>query len=507
MKKSRSSWLLLGAMVFLSAWGCASSHEWPGDQPDAGDGDVGGDGGSVAFSDATSTKDAACTNLECQIPACGTTTLTGQVLDPAGRNPLYNVVAYIPNAAGGVLDPIAPGINTDSCSCGALFSGDPLSYALTDTSGKFTLTNVPAGANIPLVVQIGKWRKEIIVPTIAACTSNDAGKITLPKNLQDGNYASMPNIAVSTGGADTLECLLARMGIDEAVFTGSPTGQGVHVFQGTAYPNGGAATGAYAAPGSPSSSAALWDSEADLSRYDIVMLSCEGMPTAGVDAATATRMAQYINAGGRVFAEHYHYAFFVSNNSTKTPKGTAYPEFANLADWEPVGSGWDDNSYLPNIQTTVQTTLPNNKPFPEGAALQSWLGNVGALSGSHLTVQVARQNALVGPSNLATPWVQYLGLPTDPNSTQYFSWDMPFDAGLNDAGVPQYCGRAVFSDMHVSGGQLGQVSNDYKTSTTVPTGCDSTSALSPDEDAIEFILFDLSSCITPAGSTPVPPPK
>ena len=102
-------------------------------------------------------------------------------------------------------------------------------------------------------------------------------------------------------------------------------------------------------------------------------------------------------------------------------------------------------------------------------------------------------------TNLATPWVQ-----TDPSvspaSSQYFSWDMPFNPPVSDAGVPEYCGRVVYSDMHVSGS-----AQDYYTSQTVPTGCDATSALSADEDAIEFILFDLSSCITPVGFTPQPP--
>ena len=40
---------------------------------------------------------------------------------------------------------------------------------------------------------------------------------------------------------------------------------------------------------------------------------------------------------------------------------------------------------------------------------------------------------------------------------------------------------------------------------TVPAGCVSSYPLSPDEDAIEFILFNLSSCLTPAGFTPQPP--
>jgi hypothetical protein len=73
---------------------------------------------------------------------------------------------------------------------------------------------------------------------------------------------------------------------------------------------------------------------------------------------------------------------------------------------------------------------------------------------------------------------------------------------VSDAGVPEYCGRVVYSDMHVSGSAA-----DYQGgSDVVPTGCDTTTALSPDEDAIEFILFDLSSCITPVGFTPQPTP-
>ncbi len=298
----------------------------------------------------------------------------------------------------------------------------------------------------------------------------------MPKNGSDGLYASMPNIGVSTGGADTLECLLTRIGIDEAEYSGDPNAASahVHVFQGS---------GGNAASGSPSSPASLWDSKADLERYDIVMLSCEGSPTTG---AISQPLADYVSAGGRVFAEHYHYQFFANQ-----------PQFANTADWSQAGS----YAYSGGISAAVQTTLLNGQPFPEGVALQSWLTNVGALSGGLLSIAQPRSDAVVNAGNVSTRWLESSGV--SPETTQYFSWDMPFSPPVSDAGVPEYCGRVVFSDLHVSS---GGGTNDYLSSQTVPTGCDSTATLQADEDALEFIFFDLSSCVTPIGFPPVPPP-
>jgi hypothetical protein len=160
----------------------------------------------------------------------------------------------------------------------------------------------------------------------------------------------------------------------------------------------------------------------------------------------------------------------------------------------------NDSPYATNITGVVETTLPGGNPFPQSAALKAWLGNVGALNGSGEIIVPsanARADAVVTSANQATSWVQ-----TDPSvapaSTQVFSWDMPLPA--TDGGVPPTCGRVVYTDMHVSGSAA-----DYQGSTVVPTGCDTTSALSPDEDAIEFILFNLSSCVTPVGVSPALP--
>src|SRR4029079_1308147 len=50
------------------------------------------------------------------------------------------------------------------------------------------------------------------------------------------------------------------------------------------------------------------------------------------------------------------------------------------------------------------------------------------------------------------------------------------------------CGRVVFSDFHVS--------NAATNGTTFPAEC-SNAAMTPQEKLVEFMLFDLGSCVTP----------
>ena len=83
-------------------------------------------------------------------------------------------------------------------------------------------------------------------------------------------------------------------------------------------------------------------------------------------------------------------------------------------------------------------------------------------------------------------------------------------------GSAAQCGRVVYSDLHVSGGPGSDepgVAPDYpdagligtnRKGGTVPAGC-ATHPLTPQEKALEFMLFDLSSCLVPIGELPVPP--
>ncbi len=428
-----------------------------------GGGGSGGQGGGPVFGTGGKDSGPTCSGLACQIHACPTglkTTISGTIYDPAGKDPLYGVVAYVPNSKP---TPISRGA---SCfSCGDLYTGDPIAAALSDAGGHFTIPYAPDGADIPLVIQIGKWRRQFVIPHVALCSDTPIpdGMLTLPKSSSEGD---LPDIAVVTGFADTLECLIGRMGVDKSEYVPGASDKGhVHIFASVSSLG---LNGANTNPPAPLPEKALWDSDQDIMPYDMVLLSCEGAETANPNQQV---LFDYTSAGGRVFAEHLNYAFFYTG-----PFSTQ-----NVATWIPM------NDVIGTINASVVISDWNGKPFVRGQAFHDWLVNVNALTNDMLPIAVARHNADVTVSNTPSQnWLVVNGNATEP---QTFTFDTPFGV---DAG--QQCGRVVFTDMHVTG-----ASNDYggdPTTGIVPSGCVDAD-LSPEEKALEFNLFDLSSCVTP----------
>src|ERR1035438_3946301 len=289
-------------------------------------------------------------NLNCTNGA--QTTLSGKVFDPAGNNPIFNVVVFVPNDPN-ALPPITPG--TNSCSTCDTSVGDYVTATLTDNTGSFTLKNVPTGDNFPLVIQIGKWRRTLSIPSIKDCATttvpnSGAGQLRLPRNQQEGD---MPQMALLTGGLDDLGCFLTKVGLDAKEYSAPGAGGRLDVYQGL---GGQTLTGAPGrAPGLSTGTAGnctntscpLWASKRSFESYDIVFLACEGNTDdpddtpdgggglgqilGGGGGANVTKvgkqaMHDWLDEGGKVFATHFHYTWFKNGPP-------AFPIWSDLGGW------------------------------------------------------------------------------------------------------------------------------------------------------------------------------
>lgn len=440
--------------------------------------EVGG-GSSAGPCQGLTCQQTTCSAGPCTQSACATgvaTTVSGVVYDPAGKLPLYNVAVYVPNAP---VPAFTPGATCDRCDSSIV---NPVTAALTDTEGKFVLRDVPVGADIPLVIQVGKWRRQIKIPSVAACVDtalSDPNLTRLPRNQSEGD---IPLIAIATGGADSMECLPRRMGLDDSVFSTNAGGGRIHLFAGADHVTGQAndvATKAFAptlnggAALPPATE--LWSTADALKKYDIVILSCEGGTLEEEKPPTARQaLYDYASLGGRVFASHWHHVWF-SDGPAPVPL---------------VGTWQDRNEPADPAMGTIDTS------FPKGAALASWLLNVNASTvQGQMEIAQPRDNIQAVDPALARQWitVQNEGYPNQPTAIQYLSFNAPLQ-------VPEEmtCGRAVFTDLHVSATGSDAPGEPF------PTGCE-TRELSSQEKAVSFMLFDLAACIQDDDEPPKPP--
>lgn len=394
-----------------------------------------------------------CMGLACQRPKCGatnTTTLSGTVYAPNGKDPLYNVLVYVPGAE---LKPFDDSVACESCEKSV--SGSPITAALTDTKGRFVLKDMPAGDNIPLVIQIGRFRRKTFIRTVNACVDNQVAPddARLPKNSSEGD---IPRIAIVTSTYDPTECILNAIGIDAAEFT-VPTGSGrIHLYHGNGNNLPGAPTGAD-----------LWNNAATLKKYQLVALPCSSYP--GADPGLQN-LYDYANSGGRLFITDLSYPV-VSQG-----KGS----------WPMTGDFGNPGGF--SNPAKIDTS------FPKGQALSDWLDGLGAATGGSLNLsETFSRVGMIRPP--AQRWL-YSG-----SNTQSYTFNTPTTAMEKDQ-----CGRVYYSSFHIGSGR--------SLTGTFPTACQS-KPLTPQERVLEFMLFDLTSCVIsdskppeiPIGLLPDAPPS
>jgi hypothetical protein len=446
--------LLLGAALFyFSAFAaCGTSNKGfstPIDCP------LGGCDGGPPIS-------GECVGLQCQINTCSAkpkTVVRGKVFDPSGKIPVYNAIVYIPNKP---LEPFKTGASCERCATTVV---NPVPRAvLTNEKGEFSIEGAPDGPAIPLVFQIGKWRRQVNV-NVTSCTDNvfeDPALMHLPTKQSEGD---MPKIAVVTGGCDPLGCILSRMGVDASEFTDAKGPGRVHVYKG--FGGEGVASGT-ASPADTD----LWSDSTRLKQYDMVLLACECKEHDELKGESAKlAMKEYLDFGGRVFATHYHYTWLKNGPAP----------LASLADWGV------------STASSIGTEYKIEQGFAKGKAMADWLYTVGAtpVQGT-IDIKVPLEH-LRGVKTGAQRWV-YRGTGAE-EMVKFFSFNAPVGAPEE-----QQCGRGVLSDIHISEGDGTGVSPNAK----LPNSC-GTALATAQERALEFMILDLSSCIQSDQLTPIPP--
>ena len=423
--------------------------------------------------DASATG-GSCTGLACDVQSCAvntTTTISGTVLAPNGTLPLYNVSVFVPNAA---VPQFEPKIACDRCG-----EHDVPSVVRTTSnqSGKFALQGAPAGKNIPLVIQVGRWRRQIVIPSVPPCveTKLEIEQTRLPRNKQEGDLPRMALIA--GGGGDSLECVPRRLGIDDAEFTTSAGDGSIHLYasMGTGQSAGishfdAALNGGATLP----LDTQLWASPESLQKYDLLLLGCEGAsrvnekPLAARDA-----MYDYTVLGGRMLAMHFQSIWFSGGPTPLSTLGT-----------------WTDRRDPTMLDGPIEATV--NRTFPKGAALAQWLvDNAASVTLGTLSIVGVRDNLQAVDPQLAREWLTA-------DNPQYR--DAPKMVGLmsftTPVGAPaaQACGRAAYADLHVAPTIVPGVGDPPLSG--FPLNCEERD-LSAQEKAMAFLLFDLSSCIAP----------
>ena len=420
-----------------------------------------------------------CIGLECKIVKCDKmgkppTSISGIVYAPNGTLPLYGINVYVPNT------PVALPPDGSICDrCGETLPGYPISKVQTDENGRFVLTDVPAGANVPIIISSGKWRRTLTVPNVPECadTALTAAETRLPKNKSEGN---MPKIAISTGSADALECLIRKLGIDDSELGTAGGAQRIHMYadngsmgQGANKFKNGFAGGA----GNFTDSPTMWNDPTKLKDYDIVILSCEGgqYPETKSQAALDA-MKQYADLGGRVFLSHWHNIWV--EGSTQGGGMQAPAVWPGIATWNNSGTTFGGANQPDTIDEVSN---------PKGASFATWMLNVmGSPTGMRGIVPIGngtgKNTVTTIDSTKAERWV-YWQQNAQTQFPQMFQFTTP-----NEKPQGERCGKVVFSDMHVSG------DSSSSPGTAFPDSCSST-ALTPQEKALAFMFFDIASCV------------
>jgi hypothetical protein len=317
----------------------------------------------------------------------------------------------------------------------------------------------------------------------------------LPANKTDGvpaaqtggiNTTNIPLTAISTGNVDALECVLLKMGVDQAEFTANTASGRIHIYGGGSGFQGSGATSSgpgATVNGSNAEPTLMNGNSGTYMNYDQMMFPCWGRAASKTNDELAA-LVTYADSGGHFFATHYSYTWLVQNG-----------EFNDVAAWDPDFNNPGDATWTLNV-STVPPVAP--APLYSGIFYQ-WLNYVNALSNATGSGIGPPQSPLVaigeprhdadGVASGSLAWISGTDPQKNDSLVEHFTFDTPVHA-------TQQCGHAIFSDFHVT-------NSNQTNGQTFPAECDN-SAMTAQERVLEYMIFDLASCVTPPTTSCTP---
>jgi hypothetical protein len=300
-----------------------------------------------------------------------------------------------------------------------------------------------------------------------ACV-NTAINLNMPKS--ESSLGDIPKIAIATGEADQVECVLLKMGINQSEFTDPGFGGRINLYGG-----GGALGTGVTLDSGTLTQASLMGTSSTLNQYDVLMLPCEGSDITKPTPELAN-LITFANDGGRVYSSHYSYSWMYQN-----------PPFNGVANW--LGSkGINPLSPDPGV-ATVDTS------FTAGQTLAQWLQQpvIGATTTEgQMAISTLRQDTN-GVNPPTRSWLT-LNNATYNDPVMQFVFDTPIPTSTNP--TPYQCGRVLYNEYHVE--TPTSISGSVPAGTIFPNECNTTAPMTAQEKLLEYMLFEL----TDEGSQP-----
>jgi hypothetical protein len=345
--------------------------------------------------------------------------LTGRVFAPNGTLPISGALVY--STFGGI-DSIP-----EQSFCQSCVQLDPsIAWTLTEADGTF---NLPAhsGKDVKLVVQKGQFRRVTTIDIAPGTSAVPVQYSTLPANWNPGAGEWIPKMAVVQGTWDSIQDVLAKIGLGEIDIYGSlEVGSEKFDFLQT-----------------NEEAEQLLDNLEEMKKYHIIFMPCGAFEKFGnsrgsdfVSDQRIENIREYIRGGGKWYVtdwtNEFLYAPFPDYQTfTRTPGGQT-----DLDEYESRGIIVDDNllhwlSALPPEFHDPGDGLPTLADLPEVQLIDNW-------SAVESTPEILATDSAGNTVNVGHyTWVEAVaGGPYEPN--------------LMTITAPFSCGKMMFSTFHTA---------------------------------------------------------